>query len=219
VAEMKKIAVVLSGCGNRDGAEITESVATLIAIGEAGASYEIFAPDIDFAVIDFVTGERTTQTRNVLKEAARIARGNISNLKNLMAKDFDAIVFPGGMGTAVTFCTFVHEGAKCSVLPEVRRVILEFHEQEKPIGAICIAPALIACALREAITITIGNDRETSAELQKTGAHHETCAVDDFISDREHKIVTTPAYMYNDAKPFEIFAGIRKAIGELVEMA
>lgn len=217
---MKTIAVVLSGCGHRDGAEITEAVSTLIAIGEAKAKYEIFAPDMEFKVTDPLTGEPTPETRNVLTEAGRIARGKIRNVSELSAEDFDGLAFPGGFGAALHLCTFASAGAKAKVNPEVARVIKEFHSLSKPIAGICIAPALIACVLgSEGITVTIGNDNGTGTEIAKTGAYHENCAVDDFVTDRENKIVTTPAYMYDDAKPSQVFEGIRKAIFELVEMA
>jgi enhancing lycopene biosynthesis protein 2 len=216
----KKVAVVLSGCGHRDGAEITEAVSTLISLAEAKAIYRIFAPDMDFHVVDALTGKPTELDRNVLQESARIARGHIEPLKNLKASDFDAIVFPGGFGAALNLCTFAKEGSGCGVHAEAERVIREFHKQQKPIGAICIAPALVARVLgSERITVTIGNDAATAAEIGKTGARHENCDVDDYVSDREHRIVSTPAYMYDSASPFAVFTGIRGAIRELVEMA
>jgi enhancing lycopene biosynthesis protein 2 len=210
----KKIAVVLSGCGHKDGAEITESVSTLIALSEAGAEYKVFAPDQEFKA------NPTGDTRNVMTEAARISRGEIEALKNLKAEDFDGVAFPGGFGAALNLCDWAHKGSKCTVNPEAERVLKEFFEAGKPIAALCIAPALVARVLgSKGVTLTIGNDKETAAEIAKTGAHHENCAVDDFVTDREHRIVTTPAYMYGEAKPFEVFSGIRKAMRELVEMA
>ncbi|MCC7403120.1 MAG: isoprenoid biosynthesis glyoxalase ElbB [Bdellovibrionales bacterium] len=215
---MKKIAVVLSGCGHKDGAEITEAVSALIALSEARASYQVFAPDIEITSTNHLQGA-PGEKRNVMIEAARIARGNVKNLADLKAKDFDGVVFPGGYGAALHLCSWGKEGVQCKVLPEAERVIREFHKSSKPIGAICIAPALIARVLgKEGITVTIGNDRETAQEIQKTGAHHEECAVDDFVTDREAKVITTPAYML-EAKPHQVFTGIRKAIAELVEMA
>jgi len=216
----KKIAVVLSGCGHKDGAEITEAVSTLIALSEAGAAYQVFAPDQDFAVKDPVTSQPTSEKRNMMTEAARISRGDIQPLKNLHAKNFDALAFPGGFGAALNLCTWGLEGADCTVLPDAQRVIQDFYKEQKPICAICIAPALIAKVLgSEGVTVTIGDDKDTSAEIRKTGAHHENCKVDDFITDRGHRIISTPAYMYDRAKPFEVFTGVRKAIRELVEMA
>lgn len=216
----KKIAVVLSGCGHKDGAEITEAVSTLISLTEAGAEYEVFAPNANFTVTDPVSSQPTSETRNIMKEAARIARGHIRDFKELRAKDFDAIAFPGGFGAALHLCNWAQAGSKCKVNPEAERVLKDFYAEEKPICAICIAPALVARVLGEhGITLTIGNDKETSGEIEKTGAKHESCEVDDFVSDREHRIISTPAYMYGEAKPFEVFTGVRKAIRELVEMA
>jgi enhancing lycopene biosynthesis protein 2 len=200
----KKIAVILSGCGHQDGAEITESVSTLISLSEAGVWFQIFAPDF----------------KNVLSEAARIARGNIRPLSELKAKDFDGLALPGGFGVVLNLCNWSTEGAKCQVLPDAERVIKEFYTEQKPIAAICIAPALVARVLgKNGITLTVGNDPTTASEIAKTGALHESCPVDDFISDRGHKIISTPAYMYAEARPFEVFSGVRKAIREMVEMA
>lgn len=220
---MKNIAVILAGCGHKDGTEITEAVSALIALSEAGATYKVFAPDMDVPVTDHtkVTYEKTDESRNLLKESARISRGDIHSLKELNAAKFDGLVFPGGFGAALHLCSWAKTGAKCEVHPEVERIVREFYSEQKPIAAICIAPALLARVLgKEKITVTIGkNDAVTTAEIAKTGALHEDCDVTDYVTDRDHKIVTTPAYMFGDAKPFEVFTGIRKAIREFVEMA
>lgn len=216
----KNVAVVLSGCGHRDGAEITESVSTLIALGQNGASYQVFAPDMDAQASDPMTGEATLEKRNVLRESARIARGNVKPLSELNPLSFDALVFPGGYGAAKVLGTWAMDGKNSKVLPDIKRVIEGFYSQGKPIAAICIAPTLIAKVLGEkGITLTIGNDKATAQEIEKTGAIHEPCKVTEFISDREHKIISTPAYMYDEASPYEVFQGISKAIKELAEMS
>ncbi len=214
----KKIAVVLSGCGFKDGSEITEAISTLITLSELGCAVKIFAPNHEMPATNHLSGE-SAGSRNLLHESARIARGEVEDIKKLNVNQFDAVVFPGGYGAALNLCTWGKEGSKGSVLPEVQKVIEGFHSQNKPIGAICIAPALIAKVLgQHNVTLTIGNDKETAAEIKKTGAIHTDCKVDDFITDRENKVITTPAYMY-DAQPFEVYTGIRKALKELVEMA
>jgi enhancing lycopene biosynthesis protein 2 len=216
----KKIAVVLSGCGHRDGSEITEAVSVLIAISQTGAEYQCFAPDFNFDPTNHISGEEVIgEQRNILIESARIARGSVEDIKSLYVKDYDAVVFPGGYGAATQLSSWGNKGASCEVLPEVKRVISEFHAQSKPIGAICIAPTLVARVLgSKKPELTIGNHKETALEINKTGAVHVECPVEDFITDRDHKIVSTPAYMYN-AKPHQIFKGISKMINELVEMA
>lgn len=217
---MKKIAVILSGCGHKDGTEITEAVSTLISLTEAGAQPEVFAPDMRVIATDPVTSTPTTEQRNILKESARIARGHIHDLKDLSTKDFDAVAFPGGYGAALHLCNWAQKGAACSVHPEVERILKEFYQSKKPIAAICISPVIIAKVLgAHGITVTIGNDKETATEIEKTGAIHENCDVDDYVTDREHRVITTPAYMFGQAKPHQVFSGIRKAIKELVEMA
>jgi enhancing lycopene biosynthesis protein 2 len=217
---VKRVAVILSGCGNRDGSEITEAVSALIALSETGSAYQCFAPDLKFQATDFLKGEKTSEVRNVLHESARIARGQIQNLKELKSDQFDALVFPGGMGAATNLCSWSTEGAKSKVHPDVERVVREFYEKQKPICAICVAPVILARVLgNHGVTITLGAKSETSEEAEKTGAVHEVCNVDDYVTDRENKIVTTPAYMYGDSKPHQIFQGIRGAIREIVEMA
>lgn len=217
---MKKIAVVLSGSGYLDGSEITEAVSLLIALNQAGAEVHCFAPSLEAIAVNHKNGENTANKRNVLEEAARIARGKVQDLTTLQAKDFDALAFPGGYGAAKNLSSWATEGAKCKVLPDIERVILEFYNASKPIGAICIAPVLLAKVLgNRKVTLTIGNDPSTAAELVKTGAVHEECPVEDYITDRETKVVTTPAYMYDDAKPHEVFQGIFGLAHELVEWA
>ena len=217
----KKIAVVLSGCGFLDGTEITEAVSTLIALSELNAEVTCFAPNVNVDTAHYIEAAAgSSAQRNMLEESARIARQKVSPLSDLRERDFDALVFPGGFGAAKNLSDWASKGAKATVLPDVRRVITEFHKSSKPIGAICIAPTLIARVLgAEAPEITIGDDTETAAEISKTGATHTRCAVDDYISDRDHKILTTPAYMYENAKPHLVFAGIRRMLTELVEMA
>nr|BFD61824.1 isoprenoid biosynthesis glyoxalase ElbB [Bdellovibrio sp. HM001]BFD65650.1 isoprenoid biosynthesis glyoxalase ElbB [Bdellovibrio sp. HAGR004] len=217
---MKKVAVVLSGCGFKDGSEITEAVSLLIGLNQAGAEVSCFAPDLQISVTDHLTGKPSGETRSLLAEAARIARGRIKSLDKLHAKDFDAVAFPGGYGAARNLCNWAEKGAQCDVNPEVKRVILDFYNSSKPIGALCIAPVVVAKVLGDKkVTVTIGDDPETAAEIQKTGAIHEECPVNDYITDRETKVVTTPAYMYGDAKPNEVFAGIFGLAHELVEWA
>ena len=209
---MKKIAVILSGCGHRDGTEVTEAVSTIIALTELGAEPTFFAPDLDVQV-----GE---STRNILIESARIARGPVKDIKELKEADFDAIIFPGGSGAALHLSNWANDGAKTKVNREVMKAIIAFHKNSKPIGAICIAPVIVARVLgAEGVNVTIGNDAATAAEIEKTGSHHVKCEVTDYVSDRDNKLLTTPAYMYAEASAADVFTGIRKMIRELVEMA
>lgn len=215
---MKKVAVVLSGCGFLDGSEITEAISSLIALSELHTEVKCFAPSDSFPTTDHFT-KKSGEARSALHESARIARGHIEDLKALHERDFDAVVFPGGFGAATNLSDWGKVGAKAKVHSEVARVIREFHSSSKPIGAICIAPTLVAKVLgSEGVNVTIGDDMETAREIEKTGAHHVRCAVTDYVSDRDHKVLTTPAYMY-EAKPHEVFTGIRKMMAELVEMA
>lgn len=217
---MKKVAVILSGCGFLDGAEITEAISTLIAIGQNGAAYEVFAPNKDVEETNHLTQKPTGQKRNVLQEAARIARGEIQPLEQLKAKDFDALAFPGGFGAALHLCDFGEKGSGGHIDPQVARIVKEFSDSHKPIAAICIAPAIMALAFgKKGVNVTIGEDAGTASELEKTGAKHQNCAVEQYVVDHSNKVITTPAYMYGSARPHQIFAGVSGAIAELIKMA
>jgi len=214
----KKVAVILSGCGNKDGAEIHESVLTLWAIHKHGAEFQCFAPDIrQHHVLNFITGQEMAEERNVLVESARIARGNIKDLADYKADDFDALVIPGGLGVAKNLSTFAFDGPHCFVNEEVERAVRETAAQEKPIGALCIAPAIIAKILGN-VTITIGHDAETEAAITQMGATHSKTTHGEIVVDREKKIVTTPCYML-DARVDQIGAGAENLILALLNMA
>jgi enhancing lycopene biosynthesis protein 2 len=217
---MKKIGVVLSGCGVRDGSEIHEAVCTLLAIDQAGAEAVCMAPDTELSEVNHCSMEPTGARRQVLVESARIARGNIKDIKEVKASDLDALVFPGGFGAALNLCDFAQKGAAASVNPEVSRLVKEVHAASKPIGAICIAPALIAAILGKDVgpTLTIGNDAGTAAEIGKTGAKHQDCLATGIVVDQANKIVTTPAYMLA-GRISEVYEGIGACIKTVVEMA
>ncbi len=215
---MKKIAVVLAGNGVFDGAEIHEATLTLLSIANNGAEYQCFAPDINQAhVINHITGEEMPETRNVLIEAARIARGNIKSLAEYKAKDFDAIIFPGGFGVAKNLCTFAFDGANCSVNPEVEAAIRNTVVAEKPIGALCISPALIAKVLGD-VEVTIGQDEETANAIETLGATHIKTTHGEIVVDEKYKVITTPCYML-DATITQIATGAENAVIKLLEMA
>ena len=216
---MKKIGVVLSGCGVRDGSEIHEAVCALLAIDQAGCEAVCMAPNADFAVTDHLTMQETGEKRNILVESARIARGNIRDIKDVKAADLDEVVFPGGFGAAKNLCDFAVKGAAASVHPEVARLLKEMAAAGKPIGAICIAPALIAAALGSEYTptLTIGNDAGTAAEINKTGATHQECPVNGFVVDRQNKLVSTPAYMLA-SRISEVQDGIDKCVKEVIKL-
>lgn len=192
---MKKIAVVLSGCGVYDGAEIHEATLTMYAISIHGATYEIFAPDINqFHVVNHLTGEVANETRNVLVESARIARGKIKNLKDYNPSEFDALIFPGGFGAAKNLSTFAFDGDNCNVNGEVENAIIATHKAGKPIGALCIAPVVLAKVLGN-IEITIGKDTGTAEKVNKMGAKHNNTSYGEVSIDKKNKIFTTPCYM------------------------
>jgi len=216
---MKKIGVVLSGCGVRDGSEIHEAVFALLAIDQAGCEAVCMAPNADFAVTDHLTMQESGERRNILVESARIARGNIRDIKDVKSADLDAVVFPGGFGAAKNLCDFAVKGAAASVNPETLRLLKEMVTAKKPIGVICIAPAMLAAALgRElAPTVTIGNDAGTAAEIEKTGAIHQECPVTGFVVDEKNKIVSTPAYMLA-TRISEVQAGIDKCVKEVIKL-
>lgn len=218
---MAKVLVVLSGCGVQDGAEIHEAVSTLIHLDRVRAEVTMAAPDIaQHHVHNHLTGKPAAgETRNVLVESARIARGKITPLAAIKGGDFDAIIFPGGFGAALNLCNFAEKGAACAVNPDVRRVLLEARQANKAIGLICIAPALGAAVLGADYqpSITIGNDEGTAAQINRTGAKHVTTAPTEICVDERNRIVSTPAYMCA-ASPAPVYEGIGRLVEKVLTM-
>lgn len=217
----KKIGVILSGCGHLDGAEIQESVLTLLAIDREGAQAVCMAPDIDqMHVINHISQEEMPGIRNVLTEASRIARGQIQDIKTVSVSDLDALILPGGYGTAKNLSDFALKGSDCRVQADVAHLLRDFLKSEKPIGVICIAPALIAKVSQDTgnkVTLTIGNNAETIAAFEKMGVTHTKSPVDEIVIDKTHKIVSTPAYMLPD-RLSKIEKGISKLVHAVIEM-
>jgi enhancing lycopene biosynthesis protein 2 len=214
-----KAAVVLAGCGVFDGAEIHEAVMTLYAIDRIGGTYQVFAPNVkQHHVINHITGEAMNEARNVLTEAARIARGKIKALTEFRVTDFDALIFPGGFGVAKNLCTYAVDGTDCHVDRVVEAAIRDTHRAGKPIGALCISPVLITRVLGD-VTVTIGNDPSTASDITAMGGRHETKRHGEVSVDKKNRIVTAPAYMLN-ATLTEIARDaeeVIKAIKEMVE--
>lgn len=214
---MKKIAVVLSGCGVYDGAEIHEAVLTMFAIASNGAVYEVFAPDIDqHHVVNHLTGTDMDETRNVLIESARIARGKIKALSEFSGKEFDAIIFPGGFGAAKNLSTFALDGSNCKVDTDVEAAIKEMISLGKPVGALCISPVILAKILGD-VELTIGDDAGTIQAIEEMGATHKATTHGEVVVDQQHKIVTTPCYML-DARITQIEEGARNVVKTILEM-
>ncbi len=219
---MKKVAVILSGCGVYDGAEIHESVVTLLALDKAGAKIICAAPDIlHHHTINHITGNPIEgEQRNVLLESARIARGDIIPLSDLRIADIDAVIFPGGFGAAKNLCTFGIDGPDCKINPEVKDLILQTLDAGKPLGVMCIAPVLAAKACEGSkyrLTLTIGNDQSTAQALETLGAKHKDCSVDDIVVDEEHKVVSTPAYMLGPSISY-VAKGIDKLVNKIIDL-
>ncbi|MDD0973513.1 isoprenoid biosynthesis glyoxalase ElbB [Pseudomonas fontis] len=214
----KKVAVILSGCGVYDGAEIHESVITLLRLDQRGAQVQCFAPNIaQMHVVNHLSGEEMPETRNVLVESARIARGNVKDLREADAKDFDALIVPGGFGAAKNLSNFAVEGQGCSVHPDVLALAEAFAEAGKPVGLICISPALAAKIYGPGVVCTIGNDADTSAAIVKMGGTHEECDVHDIVEDTQRKLVSTPAYMLAQSIS-EAAGGINKLVDRVLEL-
>jgi enhancing lycopene biosynthesis protein 2 len=219
---MAKIGVILSGCGVFDGSEIHEAVITLLAIDRAGAEAICMAPDVpQMHVVNHLTGEVAGgETRNVLVESARIARGKIRDLREVQVNEFDALFLPGGYGAAKNLCNFAVKGADCDVDPEVARLVRETLQAKKPLGAVCIAPALVSRVLGKeqlAHRLTIGTDDSTAQALQQMGSQHVACPVREFVVDKENKLVSSPAYMLA-GRISEAAEGIEKSIKALLDL-
>lgn len=215
----KQVAVILAGCGVQDGSEIYETTLTLLRLDQLGIGYRCFAPDMaQHHVIDHRSGEVAEgEARNVLTEAARLARGEISPLSELAADEFDAVVLPGGFGAAKNLSSFAAKGAEMEVLEELAEALGEFHEVRKPIGLMCIAPVMVPKLLGNGIAVTIGHDPGVSGAISAMGGLHRSCGVEDIVVDFENRVVTTPAYMLA-TRISEAATGIFKLVDRIDEL-
>jgi len=216
---MARVAVVLSGSGFLDGAEIQESVITLLALDRAGVKYQCMAPDMDqMHVVNHLTGEVSEgETRNVLVEAARIARTQILDIAKANPNDYDAVIFPGGYGAAKNLSDFAVKGAASRVQHDVLQFARSFAATGKPMGFVCIAPAMIPHIYGADAKLTIGSDVDTAAAINEMGGIHINCPVDDFVVDKARNLVSTPAYML-DMRISEVATGIEKLVQKIIEM-
>ena len=215
----KKVAIILSGCGVFDGAEINETVLTALSLDQLGAQVEYFAPDINqHHVLNHLTGEEMPEQRNVLVESARITRGKSRDIRELKAADFDAVILPGGFGVAKNLSDFAFKGADCRVQEDILQAILQFKEVKKPVGLICMSPALSAKIFGEGVRCTIGDDADTAAAITQMGGVHQDCAVDGIVVDEKNRLVTTPAYMLAQSIS-EAAKGIHKLVEQVLAMA
>jgi enhancing lycopene biosynthesis protein 2 len=216
---MAKVGILLSGCGVYDGSEIHEAVIAMLALDRAGAEIVCMAPNINqHHVINHLTLEQMNEVRNVLVESARIARGNIKDLKTVTAKDIDALILPGGYGAAKNLSEFAFQGPQARVDAEVDRLLKEMLKAKKPIGAICISPATVALALGAVgPTLTIGNDAETAGAIEAMGGRHQVCMVHEIAVDQKNRIVSTPAYMLGPGIK-DVASGIEKLVAKIMEM-
>jgi len=221
-AHKKTIGVILCGSGFKDGSEIRESVAVLWALSQHPVKVKIFAPDeAQMDVVNCLNGEvLPSERRNMLVESARIARGKIESLRSCQSADLDAIIIPGGFGVAKNLCDFATKGAKGQTHAGLSKILIEMFQAEKAIGAVCIAPALIALQFKDhKIQLTLGKPGDASQEIEKLGHQHIPCEAFNCVVDLKHKIVSTPAYMIEDAPLFEIFEGIKKCVEEVVRLS
>ncbi len=216
---MKKVAVIFSGSGVYDGTEIHEAVLALHAVEKAGATWHCFAPNIDqLHVINHLTGEEIDDTRNVLVESARIARGNIEDVAKLNADDFDALLLPGGFGAAKNLTDFAVSGAECSINAHVAQACRAFAQANKPAGYLCISPVIIPMIYEQGVQGTIGNDQATSAAFNQMGGQHIECSVDEYVFDEKNNVLSTPAYMLAE-NISQAASGIEKLVSKLIEIA
>lgn len=215
--ERKKFAVVLSGSGVYDGAEIHEATLTMLAIMKQGGTYQCFAPDIyQHHVINHLTGEEMQERRNVLVESARIARGDVKPMSDFNGNDFDALIFPGGFGAAKNLSTVAFDGANATVNPFVEKAVKQMIELGKPIGALCISPAFIARIIGDNVEVTIGSDEITAGAIKAMGGKHIITTHGEVVIDKKHNVFTTPCYML-DATILDIEHGAMNVVREMME--
>jgi len=215
---MKKFAVVLAGCGRKDGAEINEAVTLLLSLSQQGCEYQCFAPDRNqYHVVDHLTEKvSVNETRNIMHEAARIARGNVKPLEQFDPRDFDALLFSGGFGVAKNLCNYAFKGADMEVAPDVARVIIAMHEAGKPLGAMCIAPVMFAKLIKN-VYVTLGADGTPDSEnARRMGAEHVQANHGDVVIDEANKVFTTPAFML-DATLSDVYDGAYNMVEAMLQ--
>lgn len=223
MAKTPLVAVLLAGCGHLDGAEVREAVLTLLALDQHGAAFQCIAPNaLQHHVVNHVTGEPVPGAqRNILEESSRIARlGQCMDLTQARVQDYDALVMPGGYGVAKNHCSFAFKGAEAEVRPDVAAFVRGFFDAKKPVGAICIAPALVALTLHghQSAVLTLGNDAGCAAAMQQLGQQHQnTPNAREIVIDEAHKLITTPAYMFDDARLSDVFIGIERCVAEVLK--
>ncbi len=213
-----RFAVVLAGCGNKDGAEIHEAVLTLLAIDQTGHSYQCFAPNIPYKrVLNYLTNETVLESRNVLLEAARIARSNIKPLETFDARDYDILVLVGGSGVAHNLCTFANDGQTMTINTSLAHAVTQMHDANKPIGALCIAPVIVA-KLIPTCCVTFGSDEKVNGIAHQWSATTQNTKATEIVTDAKHKIVTTPCYMIANARISDLALGIKRLIESLIQL-
>lgn len=223
MARTPKVAVLLAGCGHLDGAEIREAVLVLLALDQHGAAAQCVAPDDwQHHVVDHRTGQPAEgERRNILAESSRIARvGQCLDLARARAEDYDALLLPGGYGVAKNLCGFAFQGTAADVRPDVLAFTKAFFEAKKPVGAVCIAPALVALSLSGTAhaALTIGNDAGCAAALNQLGARHQDRpSAREIVVDEDLKLVTAPAYMFDDATLSDVWVGIDRCVAEVLK--
>jgi enhancing lycopene biosynthesis protein 2 len=219
----KRVGVVLSGCGPGDGSEIREAVLTLLSIERGGGEVVCMAPDLKQPrVVDHRTGEVDGGPRSVMAEAARIARGEIRDIAKVVLDDVDALVFPGGQGVATVLSNYADKGAVCDVHPDVVRLMKAHLSSRRPMGFVCLAPILAARVLGPiaGVRITLGH-RGTPPDKHAAvmGADVRPCPVREIMVDQKARVVSTPAYMYDDARLNDVAVGIDKMVKTVLSLA
>jgi len=218
----KRIGVVLCGAGHRDGSEIHEATCTLLAIDRAGAEAVCISPKGEQRFVrDHASGEESGERRDMFAESARISRGNLTDLKLAKAAELDALIIPGGQGAGLNLSSFLADGENCSVNPDLAKLVTDMCAAKKPVGAVCIAPAILARILKDAgisARVTIGDDESVAGSIESMGHRHEKCPATGCVADAENLIFTTPAYM-NARSIGEVWQGIEKLVAAIMETA
>ncbi|MBR6437718.1 MAG: isoprenoid biosynthesis glyoxalase ElbB [Bacteroidales bacterium] len=215
---MKKVAVVLTGCGAKDGSEINETVTLLLALDQHNVEYQAFAPDENqYEVCNHITGQVVNEKRNMMVEAARIVRGKILPLSRFNANDFDALLFPGGFGAAKNIFTYAYDGINFKVNKDVEKAICDIHAQGKPIGAMCIAPLMVAKVLGN-VNVTMGSGKcHQAKEIEMIGCKHTETTHGGVAIDKENKVFSTPCFML-DATLKDIYQGAYNLVEAMMKI-
>jgi enhancing lycopene biosynthesis protein 2 len=228
----KRVAVILSGCGHRDGSDVAETMLAFLMLDRAGAKVICAAPDAEQReVVDHLmdaaasaiatpTAAATSSVpRNARVEAARLAPGEVLPLAALDPNRLEGLFIPSGRGVATLLSDYAEKGALCAVDPDLARVMKALLAAKKPMGFVGLAAVLAARVLGPVagVRLTLGSKAVVAAKHAAVmGADVRPGAIDDVIADERARVYSTPGLEAEGARLAQVAKAIEKLARALV---